>query len=145
MAKSSTQYYATGRRKTSRARVFLKPGKGNILVNTLPLEKFFSRETACMVVHQPLLLVKADNQFDIFVTVSGGGASGQAGAIRHGVTRALISYERATTSDVAALETPTSWHRQLRAAGFVTRDSRAVERKKVGHKKARKSEQYSKR
>lgn len=151
MAKSSQQHYGTGRRKTSRARVFLRPGKGNIVVNQLSLDKYFGRETARMVVRQPLIAVKADNQFDIFVTVSGGGASGQAGAIRHGVTRALIAYERTTNPSVAAAEAaegelaPASWHRILRAAGFVTRDSRAVERKKVGHKKARKSEQYSKR
>ncbi|OGT43521.1 MAG: 30S ribosomal protein S9 [Gammaproteobacteria bacterium RIFCSPHIGHO2_12_FULL_40_19] len=151
MAKSSQQHYGTGRRKTSRARVFLRPGKGNIVVNQLSLDKYFGRETARMVVRQPLIAVKADSQFDIFVTVSGGGASGQAGAIRHGVTRALIAYERATNPSVAAAETAegesaqVSWHRILRAAGFVTRDSRAVERKKVGHKKARKSEQYSKR
>lgn len=136
------QHYGTGRRKTSRARVFLRPGKGNIEVNALPLEKYFGRETACMVVRQPLLAVKADAQFDVFVTVSGGGASGQAGAIRHGLTRALISFER--KANPSATE-PGEWHRALRAAGYVTRDSRAVERKKVGHKKARKSEQYSKR
>lgn len=151
MAKSAQQHYGTGRRKTSRARVFLRPGKGNIVVNQLPLDKYFSRETSCMVVRQPLLAVKAESQFDIYVTVSGGGASGQAGAIRHGVTRALVAFERTTnptaeTAEVAEGESAQpSWHRILRAAGFVTRDSRAVERKKVGHKKARKSEQYSKR
>lgn len=143
MAKALQQHYGTGRRKTSRARVFLRPGKGNIVVNQLPLDKYFGRETARMVVRQPLLAVKAESQFDVFVTVSGGGASGQAGAIRHGVTRALITHERATNP--AAESDAMSWHRILRAAGFVTRDSRAVERKKVGHKKARKSEQYSKR
>lgn len=137
--KSAKQNYGTGRRKTSRARVFLKPGKGDITVNALSLDKYFGRETARMVVRQPLLLLKAENQFDICVTVRGGGASGQAGAIRHGITRALIAHERATNAGAD------EWHRQLRAAGFVTRDSRAVERKKVGHKKARKSEQYSKR
>lgn len=146
--KSAKQHYGTGRRKTSRARVFLKPGKGNISVNALSLEKYFGRETSRMVVRQPLLLLKTENQFDITVTVSGGGASGQAGAIRHGITRALINYERVSNPGIADLEGEaalTTWHRQLRAAGFVTRDSRAVERKKVGHKKARKSEQYSKR
>lgn len=149
MAKAIQQEYATGRRKTSSARVFLRPGKGGIVVNTLPLEKYFGRETACMVVRQPLIAVKAESQFDIYVTVSGGGASGQAGAIRHGITRALIVHERKANP---AVETSAdgeaqllSWHRILRTAGFVTRDSRAVERKKVGHKKARKSEQYSKR
>ncbi|MCX7121443.1 MAG: 30S ribosomal protein S9 [Gammaproteobacteria bacterium] len=143
-----TQYYGTGRRKTSTARVFLRPGKGNISVNTLSLEKFFGRETARMVVRQPLLLLKAEDQFDVLVTVSGGGASGQAGAIRHGLTRALIAYELATNPEVTGLEggeASAVWHRALRVAGYVTRDSRAVERKKVGHKKARKSEQYSKR
>lgn len=145
--KSAKQQYGTGRRKTSRARVFLKAGKGNISVNTLSLEQYFGRETSRMVVRQPLLLLKVDNQFDIVVTVSGGGASGQAGAIRHGITRALIRHERLNNpnSNEASAEDVTSWHRQLRTAGFVTRDSRAVERKKVGHKKARKSEQYSKR
>lgn len=144
MAKSS-QYYGTGRRKQSCARVFLRSGKGDILVNTLPLEKYFGRETARMVVRQPLIAVKVDNKFDLSVTVSGGGASGQAGAIRHGITRALIAYERATNPASEKSETQESWHRQLRAAGYVTRDSRSVERKKVGHRKARKSEQYSKR
>src|SRR3990167_2657121 len=144
--KSAKQHYGTGRRKTSRARVFLKLGKGNISVNELSLEKYFGRETSRMVVRQPLLLLKAENQFDIYVTVSGGGASGQAGAIRHGITRALIKFERTTNPSVVDLEEGSeaalaTWHRQLRAAGFVTRDSRAVERKKVGHKKARKSEQ----
>ncbi|OGT47270.1 MAG: 30S ribosomal protein S9 [Gammaproteobacteria bacterium RIFCSPHIGHO2_12_FULL_38_11] len=151
MAKSSAkvkQHYGTGRRKTSTARVFLRSGKGNITVNTLPLEKFFGRETARMVVRQPLLLVKAENQFDVFVTVSGGGASGQAGAIRHGLTRALIAYELDINPEITGQEggeESAVWHRALRVAGYVTRDSRAVERKKVGHKKARKSEQYSKR
>lgn len=152
MAKSSTkttQQYGTGRRKTSTARVFLRSGKGNIVVNTLPLEKFFGRETARMVVRQPLLLVKAENQFDVFVTVSGGGASGQAGAIRHGLSRALIAHERANNAALSANSTSNEpaavWHHALRVAGFVTRDARAVERKKVGHRKARKSEQYSKR
>jgi small subunit ribosomal protein S9 len=143
------QFYGTGRRKTSRARVFLRPGKGNVVVNALPLDKYFGRETARMVVFQPLIAVKAENRFDIVVTVSGGGASGQAGAIRHGLTRALIAYERKTNPSVASAEdgeaAASSWHRILRVAGYVTRDSRAVERKKVGHRKARKSEQYSKR
>ncbi|MDP1573309.1 MAG: 30S ribosomal protein S9 [Coxiellaceae bacterium] len=141
-AAKKQQHYGTGRRKTSTARVFLRPGKGNIVVNTLPVEKYFGRETACMVVRQPLVLVKAETQFDVYVTVSGGGASGQAGAIRHGLTRALISFERKGSTESAE---PGEWHRALRAAGYVTRDSRVVERKKVGHRKARKSEQYSKR
>jgi small subunit ribosomal protein S9 len=148
-AQAKKQFYGTGRRKTSCARVYLRPGKGNIVVNELPLDKFFSRETSCMVVRQPLLAVKADSQFDIAITVKGGGASGQAGAIRHGVTRALIAFERATNPAASKSEeegdATKSWHRILRAAGYVTRDSRVVERKKVGHRKARKSEQYSKR
>lgn len=148
-AKQSKQSYGTGRRKTSKARVFLRPGKGNITVNALPLDKYFGRETARMVICQPLVAVKAENRFDIFVTVSGGGASGQAGAIRHGLTRALIAHERKTNPEAATVEdgeaAASSWHRILRVAGYVTRDSRAVERKKVGHRKARKSEQYSKR
>lgn len=149
MAKLSQQY-GTGRRKTSKARVFLRPGKGKIVVNTLSLEKYFGRETARMVVCQPLIAVKADTQFDVYVTVSGGGASGQAGAIRHGITRALIAHElaanpSASAATLTAEATLLPWHRILRTAGYVTRDSRAVERKKVGHKKARKSEQYSKR
>ena len=159
MAIAATQYYGTGRRKTSCARVYLKAGKGGITINELPLEKFFGRETARMIVRQPLLSVKALEKFDVVVSVRGGGMSGQAGAIRHGITRALISYERATNPDMARLETTNnendlensgdsaslSWHRTLRIAGFVTRDARVVERKKVGHRKARKSEQYSKR
>ena len=150
-SKKAKPFYGTGRRKTSSARVYLRPGKGDIHVNTLALEKYFGRETACMVVRQPLLAVKAEKQFDVIATVSGGGASGQAGAIRHGITRALVAYERAKApAALAAAEieggaNELTWHRTLRVAGFVTRDSRAVERKKVGHRKARKSEQYSKR
>src|SRR3990167_10180086 len=100
-ASKSKQFYGTGRRKTSCARVFLRPGKGNILVNELSLEQYFGRETSRMMVRQPLLTVKADSQFDVFVTVSGGGANGQAGAIRHGLTRALIAYEIAKNPAVA--------------------------------------------
>lgn len=142
MASKSEQFYGTGRRKTSQARVFIRPGKGGITVNHLPLDQFFGRETARMVVRQPLFTVQADQQFDIYVTVRGGGISGQAGAIRHGITRALIAYEKANNPSV---EESQSWHKQLRVAGFVTRDAREVERKKVGRKKARKNEQYSKR
>src|SRR3989338_3941925 len=151
-AATPAQFRGTGRRKTSCARVFLRPGKGNIVINHLSLEQYFGRETARMVLCQPLLVVKADKQFDAVITVRGGGASGQAGAIRHGLARALIAYERIKNPSLAKLaekedgkDESVSWHRQLRAAGFVTRDARAVERKKVGHKKARKSEQYSKR
>lgn len=142
MANNSEQFYGTGRRKTSQARVFIRPGKGNITVNHLSLDQFFGRETARMIVRQPLHTVNAPEQFDIYVTVRGGGISGQAGAIRHGITRALIAFEKANNPSV---EHAQSWHKQLRSAGFVTRDAREVERKKVGRKKARKNEQYSKR
>jgi small subunit ribosomal protein S9 len=127
-----TQYYGTGRRKTATARVFLTAGDGTIMVNDLPLDKYFGRETARMIVRQPLELVAATNKFSLKVTVKGGGGFGQAGAIRHGVTRALIAYDETLR--------PT-----LRRAGFVTRDDRSVERKKVGLRKARKRPQYSKR
>lgn len=124
--------YGTGRRKTSAARVFLKPGTGKITVNERPLDEFFGRETGRMIVRQPLELVQLVNKFDITVTVAGGGITGQAGAIRHGITRALIEYD-------GELRKP------LRVAGFVTRDAREVERKKVGRRKARRGTQYSKR
>lgn len=148
MLSTSQQFYGTGRRKTSQARVFIFPGKGEIKVNQSSLEQFFGRETSRMVVRQPLVAVDALDQFDVYVTVRGGGASGQAGAIRLGITRALITYER-KMADTHKEQNNTSvklpWHQTLRDAGFVTRDAREVERKKVGHKKARKSEQYSKR
>ena len=124
--------YGTGRRKTSTARVFLKPGSGNISINGRTLDVYFGRETARMMVRQPLELVQAGDKFDIYVTVVGGGNSGQAGAIRHGITRALMEYDETLRST-------------LRKAGFVTRDAREVERKKVGLRKARKRPQYSKR
>ena len=125
-------YYGTGRRKTSAARVFRRPGTGDIMVNGRPLDLFFGRETARMIVRQPLALSELDGKFDIVARVRGGGTTGQAGAIRHGITRALLQYDE-------------SLRRQLRKAGFVTRDARAVERKKVGLRKARKATQYSKR
>jgi small subunit ribosomal protein S9 len=131
MAEQSN-YYGTGRRKTSTARVFLKAGTGAITVNGRPLSDYFGRETARMVVRQPLETADVLDRVDITVTVSGGGASGQAGAIRHGIARALIAYDE-------ALRAP------LRKAGLVTRDAREVERKKVGLHKARKATQYSKR
>ncbi|MDA0821274.1 MAG: 30S ribosomal protein S9 [Proteobacteria bacterium] len=121
-----------GRRKSSAARVFIKRGTGNIVINGRPLDVYFGRETARMVVRQPLVKVNMDTDFDIMATVKGGGISGQAGAIRHGITRALISYDE-------------TLRRPLRIAGFVTRDSREVERKKVGLHKARKRPQFSKR
>jgi small subunit ribosomal protein S9 len=126
-------YYSTGRRKSSTARVYLKSGgNGNITVNSRPLDRYFGRETARMVVRQPLQAVDMMDRFDIDVMVKGGGGTGQAGAIRHGITRALIAYDETFRSP-------------LRKAGFVTRDSREVERKKVGLHKARKRPQYSKR
>ena len=147
------QYYGTGRRKSASARVFLRPGKGDIKVNHKQMDAYFGRETARMVVCQPLAELDIMNQFDIFVTVKGGGESGQAGAIRHGITRALIEYEKANTNtateddsaEASSDEGTLSWHRRLRRAGFVTRDSREVERKKVGRRKARRSVQFSKR
>jgi len=123
---------ATGRRKSSSARVFLKPGKGTITVNGRPLDEFFGRKTGVMIVRQPLELVQMTDRLDISVLVEGGGITGQAGAIRHGITRALIDFE-------SELRKP------LRAAGFVTRDAREVERKKVGRRKARRGTQFSKR
>jgi small subunit ribosomal protein S9 len=124
--------YGTGRRKTSTARVYLRPGSGAITVNRRPLDEFFGRKTARMIVRQPLEVVNMDDRFDVDVTVHGGGTTGQAGAIRHGLTRALIEYDE-------TLRQP------LRKAGFVTRDAREVERKKVGLRKARRATQYSKR
>ena len=129
---SETQYYGTGRRKTSTARVYLTKGSGEINVNNRPLDLFFGRKTARMIVRQPLELMNMTDQFDVNVTVSGGGTTGQAGAIRHGLTRALMIYDE-------------SLRPALRKAGFVTRDAREVERKKVGLRKARRATQYSKR
>ncbi len=125
-------YYGTGRRKSAVARVFIKPGRGQIVVNGKPVDVFFARETGRMVVRQPLELTKNHATFDIMVNVFGGGESGQAGAVRHGITRALIEYD-------AALKPV------LSAAGLVTRDAREVERKKVGLHKARRRKQFSKR
>lgn len=125
-------YYSTGRRKSASARVFLKKGDGNIVVNKRALEQYFGRETGRMIVQQPLEKLEMLKGFDIQVTVTGGGISGQAGAIRHGITRALIKYDE-------------TLRKPLREAGFVTRDAREVERKKVGLHKARKRPQYSKR
>ncbi|MES2676324.1 MAG: 30S ribosomal protein S9 [Pseudomonadota bacterium] len=129
---STTQYYGTGRRKTSTARVFLTAGSGTIVVNDRPLDEYFGRPVARMVVRQPLELVGLIEKFDVNVTVAGGGSFGQAGAIRHGLTRALMEYNE----ELRAV---------LRKAGYVTRDSREVERKKVGLRKARKKPQFSKR
>ena len=129
---ATTQYYGTGRRKTSTARVYLSSGKGNIVVNKRPLDGYFGREVARMIVRQPLELVEMTKKFDINVTVRGGGSFGQAGAIRHGITRALMDYDEELRP-------------ALREAGFVKRDAREVERKKVGLRKARKKPQFSKR
>jgi small subunit ribosomal protein S9 len=129
---ASEQYYGTGRRKSSTARVFMTRGTGRILVNDRPLDEFFGRETACMIVRQPLEKLEVTDQFDVNATVIGGGISGQAGAIRMGLTRALIEYDEQN-------------RKPLRKAGYVTRDAREVERKKVGLHKARKATQYSKR
>jgi len=125
-------YYGTGRRKSSTARVHLTPGKGAITVNARSLDQYFGRETARMIVRQPFAAIDMQDKFDVNVNVAGGGPSGQAGAIRHGITRALLKYDAALRSS-------------LRKAGFVTRDARAVERKKYGLHKARKRPQYSKR
>ena len=140
---AETQTLATGRRKTSTARVFLRPGKGNILINKKPLDEYFGRETARMIVRQPIVTVDVTDKFDFYVTVKGGGKSGQAGAIRHGITRALIAHEEG--DEGGSGDSGSNWRSILRKAGFVTRDPRAVERKKVGRHKARKGTQFSKR
>lgn len=129
---AENQNYGTGRRKTAAARVFLRSGTGKIIINDRTLDQYFGRETSRMVVRQPLETVDMTDKFDIYVTVKGGGSTGQAGAIRHGITRALMDYDDSLRSS-------------LRNAGFVTRDARAVERKKVGLHKARRAPQYSKR
>jgi small subunit ribosomal protein S9 len=129
---AATPHYGTGRRKSASARVYMQPGTGRITVNERPLDEFFGRETGRMIVRQPLEVVQMTSQFDFDVHVSGGGITGQAGAIRHGIARALMKYDE-------------SLRKPLRQAGFVTRDAREVERKKVGRRKARRGTQYSKR
>jgi small subunit ribosomal protein S9 len=129
---AATAQYGTGRRKTATARVYLKPGKGQIVVNDRPLDEFFGRETGRMIVRQPLELLQMGNKFDITVHVAGGGITGQAGAIRLGIARALVEYDESLKGE-------------LRKAGFMTRDAREVERKKVGLHKARRATQFSKR
>ena len=129
---AENQYYGTGRRKSSAARVFIKPGTGNIVINKRSIEEYFTRPTARMVVLQPLELVGMTENFDLYITVKGGGITGQSGAIRHGITRALMEYDETLRP-------------ALRAAGYVTRDARCVERKKVGLRKARRRPQFSKR
>ncbi|PIE42299.1 MAG: 30S ribosomal protein S9 [Gammaproteobacteria bacterium] len=126
------QYYATGRRKSSTARVFLKKGNGNIIVNNKPLDEYFGRETSRMIVRQPLEVIDSLNSFDLYITVRGGGSTGQSGAIRHGVARALVNYDETNRAT-------------MRSRGFLTRDARKVERKKVGLHKARRAVQFSKR
>ena len=128
----ASTYYGTGRRKSSTARVHMTPGSGKITINERTIEEFFGRETGRMIVRQPLEAAKVTTKFDIAVTVDGGGITGQAGAIRHGITRALLEFDE-------------TLRKPLRAAGFVTRDAREVERKKVGRRKARRAPQYSKR
>jgi small subunit ribosomal protein S9 len=145
MTAALKQYYGTGRRKSSIARVFLRPGKGEMKINSRTVENYFGRETARMIVSQPMEAVAMVGKFDIFVTVVGGGGSGQAGAIRHGISRALIAYDEEGDATGEARLRPDSFRRILRKAGYVTRDSRIVERKKVGLRKARKATQYSKR
>jgi small subunit ribosomal protein S9 len=132
MAVQSSHHYGTGRRKSAVARVFIKPGKGDITVNDKPVDVFFSRETGRMIVRQPLIVIDRLTSFDIQVNVHGGGESGQAGAVRHGITRALVEYDA-------------SFKTALKKAGLVTRDAREVERKKVGLHKARRRKQFSKR
>jgi small subunit ribosomal protein S9 len=129
---AASNYFGTGRRKSSTARVFLRPGSGRMSINGKTLDEYFGRETGRMIVRQPLELLDVGNRFDLHITVKGGGISGQAGAIRHGITRALMAYDETVRP-------------QLRRAGFVTRDAREVERKKVGLRKARRATQYSKR
>lgn len=129
---SETQYHSIGRRKTSSARVFLRNGDGKITINSRPIDIYFGRETSRMIVRQPLELLEMQDKFDVYITVKGGGNTGQAGAIRHALARALIEYDEGLRSS-------------LRKAGYVTRDAREVERKKVGLHKARKRPQYSKR
>ncbi|KTC87378.1 MULTISPECIES: 30S ribosomal protein S9 [Legionella] len=138
------QYYGTGRRKSSTARVFLRPGKGEIKVNNRALEDYFGRETSCMIVRQPLETVDVIGKFDVYATVVGGGISGQAGAVRLGIARALVIYDEQGLAEDAE-PNPESYRRKLRARGLLTRDSRRVERKKVGLHKARRATQYSKR
>lgn len=156
MAKTATkqkkvkQNYGTGRRKTCTARVYLKSGSGKITINKTSLETYFGRPTARMMVKQPLELLEVTDKFDVVVTVKGGGIMGQAGAIRHGITRALMQYDEGDLPAVAneaelGKEAPRTYRRALRKAGMVTRDPRIVERKKVGRRKARKRPQYSKR
>lgn len=146
MVAAAKNFYGTGRRKTSTARVFLKPGKGTIIINDRTLDEYFGRETARMIVRQPLEATSLQTKFDIMVKVDGGGINGQAGAIRHGIARALLEYEGGDEGDgKGGSSGDTTIRKALRKAGYLTRDAREVERKKVGRHKARKGTQYSKR
>lgn len=138
-------YYATGRRKNSSARVFLRPGTGKLTVNGKAINEYFGVNRLQVIAQHPIALLKLEGKFDLYITVKGGGITGQAGAIRHGLARALVSYDEATTVQVEGEENPQAYKPHLKRAGFLTRDSRVVERKKFGLKKARKKEQYSKR
>lgn len=147
MTAKQAQNYGTGRRKTAAARVFLRRGRGKIMVNNCSLEEYFGRETSRMIVRQPLATLDIIDTFDLYVTVKGGGPSGQAGAIRHGIARALVQYDEQDeeSGGEGGSTGVNGWRQLLRKAGFLTRDSRVVERKKVGLHKARKAPQYSKR
>lgn len=144
MPATAAQYYGTGRRKSSVARVFLRPGKGAMLINSKSIEDYFGRETARMIIRQPLEVTETVNKFDVYATVTGGGISGQSGAIRLGIARALVEFDEKDLAEDAAVN-PNSFRRRLRARGLLTRDARKVERKKVGLHKARRATQYSKR
>jgi small subunit ribosomal protein S9 len=144
MTKQMTQFYGTGRRKNSSARVFLRPGTGKVIINSRPLNEYFVRETDCMIIRQPLEVVDMLNKFDILATVRGGGMSGQAGAVRLGIARALVAYdEKDVPADAERGEDTV--RKQLRKNHLLTRDARCVERKKVGLRKARRATQFSKR
>lgn len=144
---TKNHYYGTGRRKSSIARVFLQPGGGSITINSLNLEKYFGRETLRMTVHQPFTATGLSGKFDVMATVKGGGNSSQAGAIRLGIARAIVLYDKQTSNSSANTDAENSLalRKVLRDAGFLTRDARVVERKKVGRHKARRGTQYSKR
>lgn len=146
MATAKQGFYGTGRRKTSTARVYLTPGKGEIVINQHTLDQYFGRKTARMIVRQPIEITNLQDKFDIMITVRGGGINGQAGAIRHGLARALVKFEQNESGDTDSDGSSSGpIKKALRDAGFLTRDSRRVERKKVGLKKARKATQFSKR
>jgi len=140
--KAKKQYYGTGRRKSSVARVFLRPGKGEITINHRSFEDFFSRETARMVIMQPLQAVEMEDKFDVYVTVRGGGMTGQAGAVQLGIARALVQYDEMDTDAEGGIN---GFRKTLRAGNFLTRDAREVERKKIGRHGARRGTQFSKR